>query len=225
MSRLPPEASGHAHRARHAWCSTAGPDREGTQAMATSTRSNARDEASDEALMARYADGDVGAFDELFRRFEPRAYAYFLKRTHSSERAQDLYQELFLRIHRARDSYDAARAFAPWFFQIAHRLWVDDQRRAYRAHEVPIGDHEPSARRRDSDDLAGRQQLAQILRTLSQDERYVLVASKIEGIAYPQLAAELGKSVDAIKQMASRALRRIRPAPLPAAACSTPRAR
>jgi len=74
---------------------------------------------SDETLMARYADGDARAFGELFRRYEPRAYASFLKRTASPERAQDLYQELFLRIHRARDRYDAERPFAPWLFQIA----------------------------------------------------------------------------------------------------------
>ena len=44
----------------------------------------------DELLMARYADGDGRAFDELFRRYEPRAYSYFVKRTGSPERAEDL---------------------------------------------------------------------------------------------------------------------------------------
>ena len=175
--------------------------------------------------MARYIDGDAGAFDELFRRYEPRAYAYFIRRTRSSDRAQDLYQELFLRIHRARDSYDPTRAFTPWFFQIAHRLWVDDQRRAYRSHEVPIGERDPIAPRAGAADLADRQELTQILDALSPDERYVLVAAKVEGIAYSQLAAELGKSVDAIKQMASRAMRRVRSAPLPAAAYSSQCAR
>src|SRR3972149_7471007 len=107
-------------------------------------------ELPDETLMARYADGDSGAFDALFHRYEPRVYAFFLKRTESPQRAQRLYQELFLRIHRARDRYDAERPFAPWLFQIAHRLLVDDQRRAHRSHEVPIGDREPCA------DWAGR---------------------------------------------------------------------
>lgn len=165
--------------------------------------------------MAHYIDGDAAAFDELFRRYEPRAYAYFIKRTRSPDRAQDLYQELFLRIHRARASYDPARAFAPWFFQIAHRLWIDDQRRAYRAHEVPIGEQEPAADRAGCDDrVADREDVARFLSALSPEERYVLVAAKVEGIAYPELAAQLGKSLDAVKQMASRAMRRIRSAPL-----------
>ena len=150
--------------------------------------------------MEQYANGDAGAFDELFRRFEARAYCYFIKRTRSPERARDLYQELFLRIHRARDSYDPARAFTPWFFQIAHRLWVDDQRRAYRTHEV-----------------ADREQLGQILDSLSADERYVLISAKVEGIAYSELALQLGKSADAVKKMASRALQRLRAASRPSA--------
>lgn len=75
-------------------------------------RSNRR-ELSDETLMAAYRDGDAVAFEELFRRYESRAYGFFLKRTASPERAQDLYQELFLRVHRARDRYDPARPFCP----------------------------------------------------------------------------------------------------------------
>ncbi len=172
--------------------------------------------------MALYVDGAPAGFDELFRRYQGRAYAYFLKRTHSRERAQDLYQELFLRIHRARDSYDPARAFPPWFFQIAHRLWIDDQRRPYRSHEVSMGEQEPIAP--SAGDAEDRQELEQILGALSPNERYVLISAKAEGIAYPQLAAELGKSVDAIKQMASRAMRRIRSADI-AVGCSTQRAR
>ena len=69
-------------------------------------------EEADETLMRRYADGDGAAFEALFRRYEPRAYAYFLRRTGSAERARDLFQELFLHVHRARDRYDPARPFA-----------------------------------------------------------------------------------------------------------------
>ncbi len=194
--------------------------------MPTPRSPEADDEVPDETLMARYADGDIAAFDELFRRYEPRAYAFFVKRTRSSDRAQDLYQELFLRIHRARDRYDPARAFTPWFFQIARRLWVDDQRRAYRSHEVPIGGQEPSGNwDRRSDGVADRDEVTQILGALSAEERHVLIAAKVEGLAYPELAIELGKSVDAVKKLASRTLQRVRSGLLVEAACGTEQAR
>ena len=169
--------------------------------------------------MRQYADGDTEAFNELFRRYESRAFTFFIKRTRSRERAQDLYQELFLRIHRARGRYDPGRAFTPWLFQIARRLLVDDQRRAYRSQEVPIGDRETRSDRASAlDEVADREQLGQILERLSPAERYVLVSAKVEGTGYAELAAQLDKSVDAVKKMASRALRRLRATEFPAAA-------
>ena len=185
--------------------------------MPSSGRPSTLREIPNEILMERYAGGDVDAFEELFRRFETSTYSYFLKRTRSPERAQDLYQELFLRIHRARNSYDPARPFAPWFFRIAHRLRIDDQRRAYRAHEVAVGDHEPSAPGAGSaDEVADRERVRHILDSLSEDERYVLVSAKVDGITYAELAVDLGKSVAAVKKMASRALQRLRAASGPA---------
>ncbi len=161
--------------------------------------------------MDRYASGDAEAFDLLFRRYEPRAYAFFLKRTSSPQRAEDLYQELFLRIHRARDEFDSTRAFTPWFFQIAHRLLIDDQRRAFRANEVAVEGFEAAATQPNAEALAGdREEVELLLDTLSPEERYVVVAAKMGGIGYPELADHLGKSVDAVKKMASRALQRIR---------------
>ncbi len=165
--------------------------------------------ASDETLMERYVNGDGAAFDEIFRRYERRAFTYFSRRTGSPDRSQDLYQELFLRVHRARHAYDAQRAFAPWFFQIAHRLLIDDARRAYRSHEVPLDDPAHHAAPGDAPaEMAERDQLSRLLANLSEDERYVLHA-KAAGIAYTQVGVHLGKSVVAVKKMASRAMQRL----------------
>jgi RNA polymerase sigma-70 factor (ECF subfamily) len=179
--------------------------------MSGSTHRSESSEIPDETLMERYANGDAAAFEELFRRYEPRAFSYFSRRLASADRAEDLYQEVFLRIHRARHRYDPARPFAPWFFQIAHRLLIDDRRRAYRAHEQrserryleAAADHA-------SDTVSDREQLARLFDGLSADERFVLVSAKGEGVSYSELARRLGRSVDAVKQLASRAARRLR---------------
>jgi RNA polymerase sigma-70 factor (ECF subfamily) len=164
---------------------------------------------SDEALMAEYAAGKVEAFDELFGRYEHAAYAFFLKRVGSRDRAQDLYQELFLRVHRGRHGYDPRRPFTPWFFQIAHRLLVDDFRRAFRHHEAPLGNILDSARRGE-EPLPIRRDLERLMSALSPEEKYVLHSAKLAGSEYGEIAANLGKSVDAIKKMASRAMQKLR---------------
>ena len=178
--------------------------------MPESARRIALSGVADEVLMERYVGGDPTAFDELFRRYEPRAFSYFLRRTGSPDRAQDLYQDLFLRIHRARDSYDSRRSFSPWFFQIAHRLLIDDQRRAYRSHELSLEDQHQDAIAAPTRDVSQRDELEQLLKGLSAEERHVLVRAKGEGVSYAQIASQLGKSIDAVKQMASRAARRLR---------------
>ncbi len=181
-------------------------------------------ECSDEALMSSYASGDGAAFSELFSRYESRAVRFFARRVRSEPQAADLYQELFLRLHRARDTYDASRPFDPWFFQIARRLLIDASRRtAVRAHEVPLLEELQLASGTEvgiEERISARQHASGLLARLSSIETYVLVAAKVEGRGYAEIARELGKSVVAIKKVASRAMTRMRaagPAPFEAA--------
>lgn len=175
-------------------------------------RSEGREtEPSDETLMARYADGDPMAFATLFSRYERRVFVFFRRRTGSSERAQDLYQELFLRIHRAREGFDPNGLFAPWLFQIAQRLLIDDRRRAYRSREIALADHEPAAQAPSGEQgLAQREALGHALASLSSEEQQFVIGAKLIGIDYAELAVARGKSVEAVRQIVSRALRRLR---------------
>jgi len=166
---------------------------------------------SDGQLMDLYAHGSQSAFEELFRRYEGRVYGYFLRRVGCEARAQDLYQDLFLRLHRFRHTYDAARPFEPWFFHIARRVLVDDWRRRNRQAEVsleearlesPAADPERSA--------AAVHESARQLERLSPEEARILVDAKVRGLEYSEIADALSKSVAAVKQTASRSLRRLR---------------
>jgi len=168
-------------------------------------------ESSDEALMVRYAEGDGAAFEELFSRYQGRAYAFFIRRTRSPDRAADLYQELFLRLHRFRHTFCPERGFAGWFFQIASHVFIDDLRRSLRQREELRGDQIERATSESAETrLLARSQLRALLSALSPEQLQVLVAAKLYGLPYPELAGETGKSVAAVKQTSSRALRRLR---------------
>src|SRR5690606_34300369 len=74
---------------------------------------------SDEQLFLRYTDGDEEGFRVLMERYEPRIQGFLRKRLNDEERVEDLTQDTFLRIHRARESYDPSRKFSTWIHTIA----------------------------------------------------------------------------------------------------------
>src|SRR5262245_32980969 len=91
---------------------------------------------SDESLMESYvlAD-DAAAFAELFRRYAPVLSGFFARRGKRSSDAQDLVQETFLHLHRARYDFRQGEAFRPWLFTIARNLSHDHGRRMLRKPE------------------------------------------------------------------------------------------
>lgn len=128
--------------------------------------------------MATYALGDLDAFDVLFGRYEGRAYAFFLSRVRSHAHASDLFQELFLRVHRGRGTFRPGARFEPWFFQIARRVLIDDVRRRgpplEALHEGLAGGASGDAERA----LQAAEAVAEVLAELTEEERVILLAAK-----------------------------------------------
>ena len=165
----------------------------------------------DSELMDLYASGSPAAFEELFRRYEGRAYGYFLRRVGCDARAEDLYQELFLRIHRFRETYDPTRPFGPWFFHIARHVLVDEWRRLSRQAEVGLEEALLVSSERDAEErTAALEVVERELGRLSPDEARILLDAKVLGFEYTEIAEAVARSVDAVKQAASRSLRRLR---------------
>jgi RNA polymerase sigma factor (sigma-70 family) len=161
--------------------------------------------------MRGYAEGSEEAFNALFARYHERVYGFFLRRTGSEARARDLFQELFLRLHRFRHRFDPEQPFAPWLFAIARRLLVDELRRRAPGSEVSVDDLPIAAAGPDAETVVAlRLGVEQTVASLSPEQRRVLFAVQVEGRGYRELVAELGKSADALKQIGSRALRRLR---------------
>src|SRR5215831_14884709 len=83
---------------------------------------------SDEILMAAYQAGSQDAFRQLFDRHAGSVYGFLVRRLGDTALAEDLYQETFLRLHRARRSYDPSRPLRAWLFAIVHNLLADTRR-------------------------------------------------------------------------------------------------
>jgi len=93
------------------------------------------DQGTPEELMEQYVDGSATAFDALYRQVAPRLLSYLLRLTRNRERAEDLLQVTFAKVHRARGSYIRGAPVLPWMLAIARRSFLDERRAAHSRSE------------------------------------------------------------------------------------------
>ena len=98
----------------------------------------------DTALMLRYRDGDIAAFETLYRRHNDSLYRYLLRLSLNRATAEDLFQETWQKVIKARSSYRPTARFSTYLFRVAHNCFVDQFRRTRRHGET--ADYDPDAR-------------------------------------------------------------------------------
>jgi RNA polymerase sigma-70 factor (ECF subfamily) len=171
---------------------------------------------SDEKLMGRYAAGDLLAFRELYSRYEKRIYNFFLRRLGDPERAADLFQEAFLRLHRNRGRYDSRRSFAAWFYTIANNLVRDEMRMRRGIHfeaieeedSLPASSFAAPEESRAMTEI--REKVESALKMLPETQKEVLLLSRFEGLSHREIAGITGRSNVAVRQLLYRALQNLR---------------
>ena len=91
--------------------------------------------SDDDQLMLAYGRGNAAAFEELFRRYKDKTYSFFLRATGNRAVAEDLFQTTFLRLHRARKTYNGG-SFRAFLFTIAANLLRDERARVEHRRRV-----------------------------------------------------------------------------------------
>ena len=86
-------------------------------------------ELADEQLMLSYGQGDVQAFSQLYTRHKNSLYRYFLRQCASPQVAEELYQEVWNKLIKARSQYQVSAKFTTWLYRIAHNELIDHYRR------------------------------------------------------------------------------------------------
>jgi RNA polymerase sigma-70 factor (ECF subfamily) len=86
-------------------------------------------QAGDEQLMLAYREGDAGAFEELYRRHKGGLFRFVLRSVRERVLAEELYQEVWMRVIEARGRYEAQAKFSTWLYTIAHNRLVDHWRK------------------------------------------------------------------------------------------------
>ena len=166
---------------------------------------------SDEELMAAYVDGDDSAFDALFKRYAPMLMRIMSRQMRQREDANELVQQTFLQLHRARNDFQLSRKLRPWLMTIAYNLKREYFRRKMRRPEASL-EFEPEEAPR-SDPLAKRDdavRLRNALAKLPEGQREVIAMHWFKELSFPEVAKILGLSVSATKVRAHRGYKVLR---------------
>ncbi len=95
-----------------------------------------RTDETDEELMALYQEGSAEAFKELYSRHSGKIFGYLKSRTDSLQEATDLFQEVFVKIHKSKHLYNRSLPLLPWIFSVSHSVLIDEKRRSLRVKEI-----------------------------------------------------------------------------------------
>ena len=187
------------------------------------TQLEARD--PDVRLMLQVRDDVPGAFEVLVERYQHRLVGLLGHLVGRPEEAEDLSQDVFLRIYRARKGYKPKAKFSTWLFTVANNLALNHLRNKGRNPIVPppggistagLGSPTSQAVARDATASAQMRQveLADVVRdalaVLGEDQKLAVLLNKFEDMSYADIAEVMGRSEPAIKSLLARARTQLR---------------
>jgi RNA polymerase sigma-70 factor, ECF subfamily len=180
---------------------------------------------SDAEVMLRVKAGDQAAFDYLVQKYRRALVSFMYRMARNSAVAEDLAQEVFLRVYRSRESYEASAKFTTWLYRIATNLAVNHARDTrHERPEVTVSLDEPDDDTGTTFELPDNSLTAE--QTMVRRERMLAIRRKVEGLPeqqrlavimhkyqqmdYKQIAEVLKKSESATKSLLFRAYETLR---------------
>jgi RNA polymerase sigma-70 factor (ECF subfamily) len=171
-------------------------------------------QANEKKLVLRAQNGDAEAFGTLYSWYLDAIYRYVYFRVNTTETAEDLTEEVFVRAWEALPTYEVRKyPFKSWLYRIAHNLIIDHRRKqrpvtvedeVLQAVASPV--HLP-------EDIVVRFQnneaLTRAVRKLDGEEQQVVILRFVEGLSHREVAEIIGKSEEASRVIQYRAIQRL----------------
>jgi RNA polymerase sigma-70 factor (ECF subfamily) len=179
-------------------------------------------EAEDLELMVRVRDGDAGAFTVLVERHQHRVIGTIARMLGSPDAAEDLAQQVFVRVWKSASRWEPSAKFTTWLLTITRNLVFNEVRRRGRARTVPLEEESDDRAPREYADTsvpspddalsAGELEAAidAAIQSLGEQPRMALVLRRYEEMSYEEIAGVMGTTVPAVKSMLFRARAELR---------------
>jgi RNA polymerase sigma-70 factor (ECF subfamily) len=180
---------------------------------------------AERALIRRAQRGDRSAFDALVRLYDQEVLRMTVRMVRSEDEAQDLYQEVFLKVYRSLGRFRLESRFSTWLYRVVANVCFDHLRQQKSRSEVPArvgGDGEPDYAQSLADDRPGlnpeqalrareiSRRLEVALRQLSPRERMVFELKHCQGLKLRAIGELCGTSEEAAKNSLFRAVQKLR---------------
>ncbi|PIV55610.1 RNA polymerase subunit sigma-24 [Candidatus Desantisbacteria bacterium CG_4_10_14_0_8_um_filter_48_22] len=182
-------------------------------------------EDKDAELMLRFKEGDDSTFERLFEKYKKPVLNMIYRFIGTKAEAEELTQEVFLKVYQARYSYEVRAKFATWLYRIAKNLcfnWIRHKRiirffstdNPFRAPEVEVYREIPDSSQDPADIVLEKKEMAEqiqnALRSLPENQRITIILKEYERKSYDEIAQILGHSVSSVKAIIFRARENLR---------------
>jgi RNA polymerase sigma-70 factor (ECF subfamily) len=171
----------------------------------------------DSALMLRYKDGDTAAFETLYKRHNDALYRYLLRLCQHRATAEDIFQDVWGKIIKARSSYRPTAKFTTFMYRVAHNCFIDHVRRNKRHANNTELEPELHADTSESPDTIterslARERLTLALRDLPEEQRDAFLLYEEAGLSIDQIASVTGSNRETAKSRLRYAVNKLRAA-------------
>jgi RNA polymerase sigma-70 factor (ECF subfamily) len=169
-------------------------------------------DATDEELVAHSKDGSEEAFAELVSRYRAMVFGLIARTVGNRDRAEDLAQEVFLRVHRGLPYFRGAARLSTWIYRIAINVCLQE-RSAPDRFDVTLDDERArqlQASERTSGAMELHDRLSKALARLPAEQRLLIAAHYLKGVQYEELAEAFDMPLGTVKTHLYRAKRQLR---------------
>ena len=180
-------------------------------------------EKSDEALMLQLQAGDLRSFDILVKRWEKPLLNYCYRMVDDIALAEDLRQEVFLRVYRSAKTYRPTAQFSTWLYRITTNLCLDTLAKQRRRKETPIAAYLESESEGFDDQLIdpsdapevvvvkkeSERRVRSALASLPEDQRVVVTLRHYNGMKFHDIAEILERPVSTVKSRMTAGMERL----------------
>jgi len=175
---------------------------------------------TDEELMLAYRDGDAHAFEQLYLKHKGGLYRYFLRKCGNASIAEELFQDVWMKLINARERYEVKAKFATWLCQLAHNHFIDH----YRKHSISASMNQnfqddeleniPAGNNQQPEQQAEFQQqmetMLQLISELPDEQREAFLLREEAGMSLAEIAEVTGVNIETAKSRLRYAVNRLR---------------